>query len=460
LGDDVVIEGKDVALEYQKVCSELGITLSLQKSFISDNGLFNFASQTLIDDVNISPISLRKELAMEDGFDRLGSLISAIPRNYIDLAKASWLQVITRFILPRSVYSEVERARLDGKYHPVMNVIGALLSSTILNGEKTLLGKIFAEKDFVDVVRILVNPLTSFFSLSINDIREKFDPSKKDRILTFDLLNRLHLFIKKLYLKEQASFLDDIKSFFFVPGMSPKQRPDGSRPDRKYAWDHLGVILDQATVNFTRFVEVSLAWVDKRMQTIPTKSPPGSGKEKELQGLVLTMLALPFLAVFEFYLKTRMVELYEKARASPTKPTTSEPKDVWNVVKKSRRSALFLEAMSGGKVKPETDPLKIYDKPMSRGITGNVSSKISEINELVRLMDDFKAVPKVIMNLGTETDPRRFSDLVLRFVGLGESTRATIDRSLRDGYIHGEDMLMSSRRLKSSESQIRNPKKM
>lgn len=63
LGDDVVIANKAVAESYQAVCSDYGITIGLAKSFISEIGMFQFASQNILKDQNISPISLKEVLS-------------------------------------------------------------------------------------------------------------------------------------------------------------------------------------------------------------------------------------------------------------------------------------------------------------------------------------------------------------------------------------------------------------
>lgn len=64
LGDDIVIGDERVAENYKQVCVDYGITIGLPKSFVSRNGFFQFASQNVSYDDNISPISLREVLAV------------------------------------------------------------------------------------------------------------------------------------------------------------------------------------------------------------------------------------------------------------------------------------------------------------------------------------------------------------------------------------------------------------
>lgn len=63
LGDDIVIANRTVAESYKRVCDDYGITIGLPKSFISSSGFFQFASQNMVKDINISPISLKESLA-------------------------------------------------------------------------------------------------------------------------------------------------------------------------------------------------------------------------------------------------------------------------------------------------------------------------------------------------------------------------------------------------------------
>lgn len=63
LGDDVVIADYNVAHEYRRVLSDLSIPVSLPKSFESINGFFEFASQIVYRDENISPIQLKEVIS-------------------------------------------------------------------------------------------------------------------------------------------------------------------------------------------------------------------------------------------------------------------------------------------------------------------------------------------------------------------------------------------------------------
>lgn len=80
LGDDIVILGKAVALEYQKLCSDLGVTIGLAKSLVSENGSFEFAKRFYFKGQDCSPTSLQEYLAALSGVTGFIELISRLKR--------------------------------------------------------------------------------------------------------------------------------------------------------------------------------------------------------------------------------------------------------------------------------------------------------------------------------------------------------------------------------------------
>jgi hypothetical protein len=65
LGDDIVIADRNVADSYKVVCHNYGITIGLPKSFISEIGMFQFASQDVVSVTNYSPISLKEVMSID-----------------------------------------------------------------------------------------------------------------------------------------------------------------------------------------------------------------------------------------------------------------------------------------------------------------------------------------------------------------------------------------------------------
>lgn len=62
LGDDIVIADENVAATYASFVERLGVTISHQKSLVSDTGCIEFANKFLVDELNkdLSPISLKQ----------------------------------------------------------------------------------------------------------------------------------------------------------------------------------------------------------------------------------------------------------------------------------------------------------------------------------------------------------------------------------------------------------------
>jgi len=77
LGDDIVIGDEEVAQSYVQVCEDYGITIGFAKSFTSNIGFFQFASQDILGNTNISPISLKEVLSISLR-DRLNTYSSGI----------------------------------------------------------------------------------------------------------------------------------------------------------------------------------------------------------------------------------------------------------------------------------------------------------------------------------------------------------------------------------------------
>jgi hypothetical protein len=74
LGDDIVIADSQVAREYTEVCQFFGIDLSLYKSFVSSKGFMNFASQSVIDNQNVSPASALEHFGIKTLLGRVSFL--------------------------------------------------------------------------------------------------------------------------------------------------------------------------------------------------------------------------------------------------------------------------------------------------------------------------------------------------------------------------------------------------
>jgi hypothetical protein len=142
LGDDIVIADKAVAESYQQVCKDYGITIGLPKSYISDNGFFQFASQDILGDINISPISLKEVMSITraDTLTKYNSGITSIAAKVEFVNRMLWKGFVkgnNPFNLVRSVVSYrdwriISRSLSRGIIPPkIVNVLLMLLSSPV-----------------------------------------------------------------------------------------------------------------------------------------------------------------------------------------------------------------------------------------------------------------------------------------------------------------------------------------
>jgi len=77
IGDDVVISNPVVGEAYKTLLSELRVPFSIPKSFESDKGFFEFASEIWLDGDNLSPVQL-KEVLMSSDMSRRANLVNRL----------------------------------------------------------------------------------------------------------------------------------------------------------------------------------------------------------------------------------------------------------------------------------------------------------------------------------------------------------------------------------------------
>jgi len=139
LGDDIVIANQAVAGHYQKVCLDYGITIGLPKSFVSNNGMFQFASQNFLGSINISPLSLKEVLSCSghsyffgDEFNlsrRLEWTERLLRRGYLNTDKViSFLRPLLTARENKSLSQFLFRGEIPSKYG---NIIVTILSKLV-----------------------------------------------------------------------------------------------------------------------------------------------------------------------------------------------------------------------------------------------------------------------------------------------------------------------------------------
>jgi hypothetical protein len=115
LGDDVVIAGQGLAEAYIGLTRIFSIPVGLAKSYVSHQGGFNFANQTWVGNLNVSPLSLCEELMIRGPNSRLELAFRAIRRGWAGLMQdpLRFARIIRLFASPGS-YKRIARALTKG----------------------------------------------------------------------------------------------------------------------------------------------------------------------------------------------------------------------------------------------------------------------------------------------------------------------------------------------------------
>lgn len=103
-GDDVVIaERQDdtpIGRMYVNICEQMGIPISLSKSFVSCR-LFNFLSRTVLTEGEISPISIKEDFSIRDSSGRVGRALKTLRRQWWESTGNGWLsKAVKQFLYP------------------------------------------------------------------------------------------------------------------------------------------------------------------------------------------------------------------------------------------------------------------------------------------------------------------------------------------------------------------------
>jgi hypothetical protein len=174
LGDDIVIANKEVADSYVAVCNDYGIPIGLPKSFTSSEAFFQFASQNLLGEDNISPISLKEALAASgvsyyfgNTFNiskRLEFTLRMIRKGFIDSSN------LLNIVRANSTYIQWRRySRLFTRGIVPMEVTGFLIS--LLTKDITILGNKICVDKLIALLRGDYNLFTNTIKISKEESR-------------------------------------------------------------------------------------------------------------------------------------------------------------------------------------------------------------------------------------------------------------------------------------------------
>jgi hypothetical protein len=127
LGDDLVIFHEGIAKEYLRLSEALGIKVGMTKSYISEIGFINFASQSYVSDTNVSPLSFKEFIGVDSLTTRAEFALRAGRRGWFDLTSSKWLAPLLKMFLGERIWKQVQTALSQGSSHPVVNWILSVL---------------------------------------------------------------------------------------------------------------------------------------------------------------------------------------------------------------------------------------------------------------------------------------------------------------------------------------------
>jgi len=193
LGDDLVIGDHEVAISYRKSATPLGVRIGLPKSFVSTKGFFNFANQSFLDEINLSPISFKEELATKSVTQRSETLWKAVDKGFLDISKADFFSKAIRWYLKPDVAKRVERDRKRGELNSAARHVASSIFLSALEGVKAF--SALRGLSIKGIVSGMVNPGLSLFTFGLApDVVTKESPkwvwaSKEFSLLLIDRLS-------------------------------------------------------------------------------------------------------------------------------------------------------------------------------------------------------------------------------------------------------------------------------
>jgi hypothetical protein len=177
LGDDVVIAHQEVAERYQQIMLSFGIPVGLAKSYISSDGMFNFANKSFSKEINISPISLKEEVGVQSLASRAEMAMRMVRMGWVEgITTSSWLApVIKLFVTPRE-WTDIQKDLKSGITHPLVSwILSVLLVPGSARFAETILPKVSISSYLAAMLRKAViwnKPIGSLDSL-INENRSE-----------------------------------------------------------------------------------------------------------------------------------------------------------------------------------------------------------------------------------------------------------------------------------------------
>jgi len=127
LGDDLVIANENVAREYIRIATSLGIKVGMAKSFISERGFLNFANQSYLGDANVSPLSLKEFIGISSLAQRAEFALRAVRRGWVDIGDRKWLAPLLKLFVNERIWTQIQKDLAQGVTHPIVSWILSVL---------------------------------------------------------------------------------------------------------------------------------------------------------------------------------------------------------------------------------------------------------------------------------------------------------------------------------------------
>ena len=127
LGDDLIIASKRVAMRYIALAESLGIKVSLAKSYVSEEGFLNFASQSYVGQTNVSPLSFKEFIGVDSLAKRSEMVLRAVRRGWADVSSTKWVAPLVKMHVTPRMWQEIQMDLCRGVTHPVVSWILSVL---------------------------------------------------------------------------------------------------------------------------------------------------------------------------------------------------------------------------------------------------------------------------------------------------------------------------------------------
>jgi len=191
LGDDIIIWDRDIALEYKKLCTLLGVDISEQKTIIGKT-LFEFAKKIYYGRDQISPISFSSWDESKKSFSGLIDLYHDIKERGVEIHHSSETWAFENFIYISNVFSKKRKLNIGYKLSNKIKFLSSFFQfRKALIGGTSLLGEAlapFPNKLHWSLDSSCKQVLFLYFSEKVKETLESFQGDMSEQIISLFML--------------------------------------------------------------------------------------------------------------------------------------------------------------------------------------------------------------------------------------------------------------------------------